>query len=162
MSTQKNNKLYKVKAHFDKYTSQNATNWKLVLFWIIIIELLASIFEYLFIGSPVTLLENKIPNNMWSQFIVGLAITGYVWTCVYNFIFWNKTIFLYLILLGTFGLYVTITHDLYFDFLLTNINPLHLASIDFGFAFMIELFFKLLMTYLLYQLVMSYKNRNIS
>lgn len=154
---EKNNKLLRAKATFDKVTSQNATNWKLVLFWLIIIELISSAFEYIFIGSPFSL-ENQIPNTVAVEFIVGIMIAGFVWACVYNFIFWNKTNFFYLVLFGMVGLYIIITHDVYFDFLLFNINPLHFLNIEFSFALVIELILKLIMTYLIYQLVISIKN----
>lgn len=153
---QSENKLLNIKNSFDYITSENATNWKLVLFWIVIVELLATMFEYTFIGHP-TFNIDTVNNTLTGQFIVGMTLTAFIWSCVYNFIFWNRTNFLYLILFGTLGLYLTVTHDLYFDFLISNINPIHLFSIGFSFAILIELIFKLIITYLIYQLVISLK-----
>ncbi len=57
------------------------------------------------------------------------------------------------------GLYFIVTSDFTLQFLLRNLNPFHFFEFDFGVIFFIELFFKLIITYLLYQLIISYKNR---
>lgn len=152
-----NNKLLKVKKNIDKFTSENFTNWKLVLFWIIIIELLASMFEYLFIGS--NSISSQIPHTFSTELVVAVMFTGFVWACVHNFVFWNKTNFFYLILIGTLGLYIIVTNDVYFDFLVHNLEPTHFFSQTVSIVLFIELLFKLIITYLLYQLLMSLKNR---
>lgn len=151
---QNENRLLNIKNSFDKLTSENFTNWKLVLFWIVVFELLASMFEYSFIGHQ-TFKEVTLHHTLSGQLIVGLSLTGFVWMCVYNIIFLNKTNFLYLILFGTLGLYFVVTHDLYLQFLINNINPIHMFELGFGIEVMIELIFKFIIFYLIYELIVT-------
>lgn len=41
-----NSKLKNIKYTFDKISSNNATDWQLALFWIVLFEISAVIFEY--------------------------------------------------------------------------------------------------------------------
>lgn len=153
---QNKNNFLNIKSRFNSLISENFTNWKLVLFWIILFELFATMFEYAFIGHSV-FSTNAIEQTLTGQFIIGITFTAFIWMCVHTFIFWNKTNFLFLVLFGALGLYLTITHDLYFDFLMTNLNPVHLFDMGFSFAVVIEFVFKLIIVYLIYQLVMTFK-----
>ncbi len=153
---QKASKLKKIKYTFDKITSNHSSDWKLVLVWIIIFELISSIIEYLFVKHSHFAIG--LPDTLFVELTVGLGLTLFIWTCVYTFIFWNKERFLYLILVGFIGLYLVVTHDMSFAFLLHNINPVHFFYAEFNFALLVELLFKLIILYLIYQLVVSYKN----
>ncbi len=149
-------KLKKVKEGFDKITSNHSRDWKLVIVWIVIFELISSIVEYLFVKHPN--FSIGLPDTLFVELTVGLGLTLFIWGCVYTFIFWNKDRFLYLTLIGFIGLYLVVTHDMTFGFLLHNINPIHFFQVEFNFALFVELLFKLIILYLIYQLVVSYKN----
>ncbi len=151
-------KLKKIKYNFDKITSANSTNWKLVLFWIFIFELVATIIEYFYVDK-VNTYSIKFPHTLLTEFLVALGITFFVWFVIYNIIFENKRHIFQLTFLSVVAVYFIITNDFTLQFLLQNINPLHFFDYEFGFIFFIELFFKFIIVYLLYQLVISYKNR---
>lgn len=151
-------KLKKVKYSFDKITSANSTNWQLVIFWIIIFEFIASILEFIYIDKS----ENysvHIPHTPLTEFIVASFVTLFVWFCIYNIIFENRENIFKLAFFSMIGMYFIVTNDFTFQFLLQNMNPFHFFDLEFGVIFFIELFFKIIITYLLYQLLISYKNR---
>lgn len=156
-NTQKKSKIKHLKHKFDYITSQNSQNWKLVLCWIIIVELIASAFEYLYFDNTIEFIE-LYPDTLAKQLIIAIVITSFVWYCVYNIIFFNKTNLFLLFLFATFGLYLIVTNDLTFNFLLHNLEPMHFLRANLSIELMIELFFKLIITYLLYQLIISIKN----
>jgi len=148
--TKRNNLKY----IFDKITSNHAQDWKLALFWIIMFELFASIFEYVFFLNSHMYVDVATP-SIFKEFIIGTLVTLFIWACVYNFIFWNKTNFLLLILFTCTGIYFMITNDLTFQFLLHNIEPFHFFQMGMSFVLIIELLFKVIITYLIFQLVKS-------
>lgn len=153
------NKLEKIKYDFDTITSNNSKNWKLVLFWIIVFEIFASLFEYFTIDNAKIFLF-EIHSSPFTGFIIGLSLTLFVWYIVYNFIYWNKTNFLILILFTIIGIYLFITDDLAFTFIAHNLNALYLIQSTFGVNFIIQLSFKLIIAYLIYQLIISLKIQN--
>lgn len=155
-----NNKkiLVKAKYNFDKITSQNATDWKLVLFWIIVFEFIASIIEFLYVDKS-TSYSISIPHTILTEMLVAITVTIFVWFFVWNIIFENKNNIFKLAIFSMIGLYFIITSDFTLQFLAQNLNPFHFFDLDFGIVFFIELFFKLLITYLLFQLIISFKNR---
>ncbi|MGB6329551.1 MAG: hypothetical protein WBF48_11545 [Halarcobacter sp.] len=157
MSTENKNKLLKAKNGFDKITSKNATDWKLVLFWIIVFEFIASIIEFLYVDTS-TSFSVPIPHNFLTQFLVALMVTLYAWFFIWNIIFENRRNLFKLAIFSMIGLYFIITNDFTLQFLLQNLNPFHFFDLDFGIVFFIELFFKLIITYLIYQFVISFKN----
>jgi Na+/H+-translocating membrane pyrophosphatase len=150
-------KIKRLKYNFDKITSQNATNWKLVFFWIIVFEVLASIIEYLFVDT--TSISTHIPHTIFTELIVAILITLFVWFCVYNLIFGTKVGGIKLFFFSIVGLYFVVTNDFTLKFLLQNLNPYHFFDLKFGLVFFIEFFFKLLIIYLIYQLLVCIKNR---
>ena len=152
MKDKKKNK--NLKYAFDKISSNHAQDWQLALFWIIMFELFASVFEYLFLTNSQTYV-NILPPSIFKEFIIGTIIAFFIWACVYNFIFWNKTNFLLLILFSCTGIYFMITNDLTLEFLLHNIEPSHFFQMGMSSALIVELLFKVIITYLIYQLVMS-------
>ena len=152
-------KFEKVKHNFDKITSENSTNWKLVLFWIIVFEIVASILEYLF-AHKISEYSVPLSHSLTTELVLAISVTLFVWFCVYNIIFENKKYLIRLIFIGVIGLYFIITSDFTLQFLLQNINPLHFFDLEFGFIFFVELFLKMLMTYLIYQFIVSIKNND--
>ncbi len=159
MSEKKPN-FKRVKHSFDKITSENSTNWKLVLIWIIIFEIIASALEYLF-ADKVSKYSIELTHTLTTELILATVVTLFVWLCIYNIIFENRKYIARLIFIGIIGLYFIITSDFTLQFLLQNINPLHFFDIEFGFIFFIEVFLKILITYLIYQFIISLKNNDV-
>lgn len=152
-------KLKKAKENFDLITSQNATNWKLVLVWIILIEIFASLIEFLNFDDSAQF-SVKISHTLTTEIVLGVVVTLFVWFCIYNIIFENKKYITRLIFVGIIGLYFIITNDFTLGFLLQNINPLHFFDLEFGFVFIIELLFKIVIVYLFIQLIKSLRNQD--
>ena len=152
-------RLIKVKNGFDKITSENSTNWKLVLFWIVVFEIFASILEYLF-EEKIAKYAVSIPTSLTTELILASVVTLFVWFCVYNIIFENRKYIIRLTFIGVLGLYFIITNDFSLQFLLQNINPLHFFDLEFGLVFFIEILLKILIAYLIYQFIISLKNRD--
>ncbi len=143
-----------LKNNFDKITSNNSASWSLALFWIVIFEILATMIEYSFVHQTPSVMLH-IPDGVYSEIIIGLIVTVYIWLCIYNLVFWNKSSILYLILFGFIGLYMVTTHDFVFDLFIDNINIFRLIQSDTGINLIIQLFFKIIIFYLIYQLIKS-------
>lgn len=152
-------RIKRLKHSFDEITSQHSTNWQLVLFWIIVFELVASIFEYVFIDSS-SKLSVHIPHTLFTELTIASIVTLFIWFCIYNIIFESRINILRLSFFAIVGLYFVVTSDFTLAFLMQNLNPLHFFDYDFGVVFFIELFFKLLITYLIYQLIVSIIKRD--
>jgi len=147
-------KYIALKNNFDKITSNNSASWSLALFWIVIFEIIATLVEYSFLHHrPSIMIE--IPSGIYSEIIIGLIVTIYVWLCIYNLIFWEKSAILFLILFGFIGVYMNITHDYVLDLFINNINVFRLIQSDTGINLIIQLFFKIIIFYLIYQVVKS-------
>lgn len=151
-------KLKRLKKNFDKVTSNNSTDWQLALFWVIILEILASLFEYVFLESTQKSIIT-IPSGLVTELIIGMVFTAFIWLCVYNFIFNNKKNLLFLGIFAITGLYMVITKDINFMFLLHNLDPIHFFQGTFSIALIFELFIKFLVLYLLYRLVKIYRKK---
>ena len=143
-----------IRTTFDKITSNNSESWSLALFWIVIFEILATMIEYSFVHQTSDIMMH-IPDGVYSEIIIGLIVTVYIWLCMYNLVFWDKTSILYLILFGFIGVYLITTHDFVFDLFIKNINIFRLIQSDTGINLIIQLFFKIIIFYLIYQLVKS-------
>ena len=152
-------RLKVVKESFDKITSQNSKNWKLVLFWIFSFELISAILEFIFVDKYVVY-SLSIPHTLTSEVLVGLSVTAFVWYCIYNIIFDDPKSKFKLLILTLVGLYFVVTNDYSLKFLLNNLNPLHFLELDFGAILIIELLLKLIILYLIYQLIISAKKIN--
>ena len=151
-------KILKIKNIFDRITSANSSNWQLVLFWIIIFELFASVFEYTFFDNSISFIV-LVSNSIGQEFLISLLFAAFIWFCVYNFIFWNIKNFMLTVLYASFGLYLFYTKDLTLSFLLHNIEPFHFFTSGISFILVFELLIKLIITYLIFQLVKSYKSQ---
>lgn len=143
-----------IRTTFDKITSNNSASWSLALFWIVIFEILATMIEYSFVHQTPDIMMH-IPDGVYSEIIIGLIVTIYIWLCMYNLVFWDKTSILYLILFGFIGVYLITTHDFVFDLFIKNINIFRLIQSDTGINLIIQLFFKIIIFYLIYQLIKS-------
>ncbi|WP_375722848.1 hypothetical protein LXN10_09745 [Arcobacter sp. KX21116] len=143
-----------IRTTFDKITSNNSESWSLALFWIVIFEILATMIEYSFVHQTPDIMMH-IPDGVYSEIIIGLIVTIYIWLCMYNLVFWDKTSILYLILFGFIGVYLITTHDFVFDLFIKNINIFRLIQSDTGINLIIQLFFKIIIFYLIYQLIKS-------
>ncbi len=161
MKTKNNSfsKFKEYKHHFDKITSQNSKNWQLAFFWIICIEIFASIFEYEFLSNSATNVT-LIPSGIGKDLIVSFFVVTFVAGCIYNIIFYSRKSIMILLLLGFLCAYLFITSDFTLSFLFHNIEPLHFFNIDFSFALFFELFLKLVITYLIYQLIASIRKKS--
>lgn len=153
-------KLKVVKYNFDKITSQNSTNWKLILVWIVVFEIIASLVEFLNIENASTFTV-KIEHTLITEIILGIVVTLFVWFCVYNIIFENRKYITRLLFIGILGLYFILTGDFTLGFLFQNMNPFHFFDLEFGFLFFIELIFKFIIIYLLYQFAKTLRNQDI-
>lgn len=158
MNAEKTNKLLKVKHNFDRLTSQNSQNWQLVLFWIVVFELSASILEYFTFENSASFVM-AMPESLTKEFFIGVAVTTFVWGCIYNFVFGNKTLFLWMVLFAMTGMYMMVTHDMTFNFVLHNLEPTHFMNANLSLELVLEILFKLIITYLIYQLIVSLRNR---
>ncbi|MGB5918129.1 MAG: hypothetical protein WBG60_03270, partial [Arcobacter sp.] len=147
-------KYMSIRTTFDKITSNNSASWSLALFWIVIFEILATMIEYSFVHQTPDIMMH-IPDGVYSEIIIGLIVTIYIWLCMYNLVFWDKTSILYLILFGFIGVYLITTHDFVFDLFIKNINIFRLIQSDTGINLIIQLFFKIIIFYLIYQLIRS-------
>lgn len=147
-------KMRLAKNYFDKLTSNNSESWSLALFWIVVFEIIATLIEYSTIHLKPTYIYS-LPNGIYTEVLIALILTVYLWLCVYNLIFTNKSSILYLILFGFIGVYLIITHDFAFDLFINNFNPIHIVQSEFGTNFIIQLFFKVVIFYLIFQLVKS-------
>lgn len=152
------NRLSIVKHNFDKITSQHSTNWKLVIFWILFFELISLLIEFLYIDAS-SKFSIHITHTLFTELLVASIVSLFVWFCIYNIIYENKNNIFRLAIFSMAGLYFIITNDFTLQFLIQNLNPLHFFDLDFGIVFFIELFFKIIILYLFYQLVISLTNR---
>jgi len=151
-------KIQKYKYKFDKITSGNSQNWQLVLFWIICLELSASIFEYEFFKNS-TSYVNLIEAGVFKELLISFFLVCFVAGCIYNIIFFTKKSILTLIIFGFLCSYLFITSDFTFSFLAHNIEPTHFFQTSVSLALIIELIFKFILAYFIFQLVISYQNR---
>lgn len=152
-------KLKKFKYNFDKISSNHARDWQLALLWIVLFEFFSSIFEYEFVNKSHEYID-FIPHGFYKEILIAGLVLPFIWLCVYNLVFMHKTNLIYLALYATFGLYLIITEDLTFSLLLHNLNPLEL-NIGGTIYFIVQLFFKLIIAYLIYKLVVAFRHKNL-
>lgn len=152
-------KIKDLKHHFDKFTSNHSQSWSLALFWIVLFEITATLIEYHLVHTKPHIMY-MLPNAIYVELLIAAILTLYLWLCIYNLIFWNKSSILYLVLIGFVGLYLVDTHDFRFDLFMNNINPFRLIQSEFGINFIIQFIFKFIIFYLIYQLILSLKSTN--
>ena len=87
MQVQTNNiSLYqKIKNRFDLITSNNGTNWLLALNWILVLEYLSAVLEYLFIDTSKKFIIH-FPDGLFKELLIALMIVVFIWYIIYNFV----------------------------------------------------------------------------
>lgn len=146
---------------FDKYTSRNGQDWLLALTWIFIFEIISTILEYEYLDIAQNYVYH-LPDGIFKESIIALFLVFFVWYIVYSLIYMKRHQFfflgIYTILVG----YLLITHDITFNLLVHNlINPFEFEFEfnSFSFYILLQLFIKIIITYLLFKLYISVKNR---
>ncbi|MCJ8326180.1 MAG: hypothetical protein MJK08_03675 [Campylobacterales bacterium] len=150
--------LLKIKFIFDYLTSNHSKNWQLIIFWILMFELLASLFDYNFLSNSSSYIP-VINHSISTELIISIFFVFFIWISIMNLLFWNLKNFFYTILYGFFFMYIFFTNDVNLSFLFHNIEPIHFFSNSFSLFLCIELFIKVIITYLFYQLFVSLKAR---
>ncbi|RXJ84279.1 hypothetical protein [Arcobacter sp. CECT 8985] len=162
MQTEEKNKKIawnKIKYNFDRISSNHAKDWQLALFWIVLFELFSSIFEYEFVNKSHEYVS-FIPSGFYKEILIAGLILPFIWLCVYNLVYMYKTNLIYLALYATVGIYLIVTEDVTFNLLLHNLNPFEL-NIGGTIYFIIQLFFKLIIAYLIYKLVVAFRHQKL-
>ena len=148
-----------IKYKVDLITSENGKNWLLALNWILVLEFFSSFIEYEFLDVAKGYIE-YIPNGVFKELLIAILIVLFIWYSIYNFIFMQKQKFL------TFTLYVSIcsyllsTRDMSFNLLLHNLNIFEVTLGGFGFYMISQLLLKFIIFYLIYKMLIAFRNRN--
>ncbi len=136
--------LYK----FDKITSNNGKDSLLALIWILIFEFTSTILEYEYLDTSEQYIFH-MQEGLIKELFIALLFVLFIWYCVYSIIFMYRKQFITLALYGSLCIYLLITHDITFNLLFHNLNPINILENGFSFYMMIQLFLKLIIIYLL-------------
>lgn len=147
-----------IHSKLNKIFSNNYKDWQLVLVWIVFFEMFASVFEYYLLDNSTKLIEH-IPESFTKNFAIAILVSLFVWTCIYNIVFMKRTNLLVLSLFASIGAYLAITHDVTFNIIFYNLNPYLLFTHELGFNLFLQLFFKLIIAYLVYLLIVSLRSK---
>lgn len=157
-----NTNLYqKIKEKFDLITSNNGKNWLLALNWILLIELFSTVLEYKFIDVSKKFVV-YMPSSIQKELLIAIMIVLLIWYSIYNFIYMRKEQFFIFTLYLTICIYLFITDDLSFNLLAHNLNLFELTIDGFGFYLIIQLLLKFIIFYLIYKMIVAFRNRNKS
>jgi hypothetical protein len=157
-----NTNLYqKIKEKFDLITSNNGKNWLLALNWILLIELFSTVLEYEFIDISKKFVV-YIPSGIQKELLIAIMIVLFIWYSIYNFVHMRKEPFFVFTLYLSICIYLLITDDLSFNLLAHNLNLFELTIDGFGFYLIIQLILKFIMFYLIYKMIVAFRNRNNS
>lgn len=146
----KDNLKEKLIFKFHDWSSEHSQNWILPLFWILLFSMGYGVIEYLFLGGN-KLVDKSLCANILSILFIVLAIPFII-----NNILENKGLkksfsaFIFL----TIGFYLYITNDLLLRLPAKAINPFSIMY-DGDSINGIQLIFKIIITYLIYQLIIS-------
>ena len=156
----KNNiSLKEIKYKFDLITSENGKNWLLALNWILVLEFFSSFIEYEFLDVAKGYIE-YIPNGVFKELLIAILIVLFIWYSIYNFIFMQKQKFLTFTLYVSICIYLLSTRDMSFNLLLHNLNIFEVTLGGFGFYMISELLLKFIIFYLIYKMLIAFRNRN--
>ena len=156
----KNNiSLKEIKYKFDLITSENGKNWLLALNWILVLEFFSSFIEYEFLDVAKGYIE-YIPNGVFKELLIAILIVLFIWYSIYNFIFMQKQKFLTFTLYVSFCIYLLSTRDMSFNLLLHNLNIFEVTLGGFGFYMISQLLLKFIIFYLIYKMLIAFRNRN--
>lgn len=151
--------LRKVFYFFNKLTSNHGTDWLLALTWVVIFELISSILEYSYLDVAQNYIYH-IPESLFKEFLIAILLVGFIWFSVTSIVFMQRNQLFYLTFYFILGSYLVITHDITFNLLAHNIiNPFEFEFNQFGLYIIIQLFIKVINTYLLYMTYISIKNK---
>ena len=145
---------------FDKITSNNGKDSLLALIWILILEFTSSILEYEYLDTSEQYIFH-MQDGLAKELFIALLFVLFIWYCVYSIIFMYRKQFITLSLYGSLCIYLLITHDITFNLLLHNLNPIHLLENGFSFYMMIQLFLKLVIIYLLIKMFTILKKEKL-
>ena len=156
----KNNiSLKEIKYKFDIITSENGKNWLLALNWILVLEFFSSFIEYEFLDVAKGYIE-YIPNGVFKELLIAILIVLFIWYSIYNFIFMQKQKFLTFTLYVSICIYLLSTRDMSFNLLLHNLNIFEVTLGGFGFYMISQLLLKFIIFYLIYKMLIAFRNRN--
>ncbi|QKE27840.1 putative membrane protein [Arcobacter acticola] len=156
----KNNiSLKEIKYKFDLITSENGKNWLLALNWILVLEFFSSFIEYEFLDVAKGYIE-YIPNGVFKELLIAILIVLFIWYSIYNFIFMQKQKFLTFTLYVSICIYLLSTRDMSFNLLLHNLNIFEVTLGGFGFYMISQLLLKFIIFYLIYKMLIAFRNRN--
>jgi len=149
----------RAKFYFDKVTSNHGHDWMLALTWIFVFEFFSSILEYNYLEVAQNYIYH-IPESIYKEIGIALLLVSFIWYTVYMIIFMKRYQFFYVAVFAAIGLYLIVTHDVTFNLLIHNIlNPFEFEFNGFGFYMIVQLFIKAIITYLLYMMLVSIRNR---
>ena len=146
----KDNLKEKLIFKFHDWSSEHSQNWVLPLFWILLFSMGYGVIEYLFFGGNKLVDESLYANILGILFIV-LSIPFIIDNILENKGF--KKYFSSFIFF-TIGFYLYITNDLLLELAAKAINPFSIMY-DGDSINGIQLIFKIIITYLIYQLIIS-------
>ncbi|MBU0924388.1 hypothetical protein KKG81_05835 [bacterium] len=148
-----------IKNKFDLITSENGKNWLLALNWILVLEFFSSFIEYQFLDIAKGYIE-YIPNGIFKELLIAILIVLFIWYSIYNFIFMQKQKFFTFTLYISICIYLLSTSDLSFNLLLHNLNIFEVTLGGFGFYMISQLLLKFIIFYLIYKMLIAFRNRN--
>ncbi len=146
----KNHKDYNIlewlifKVH--KISSNHSQDWLLVLYWIITIGFISSLFNFYLIDKHT--ISNTIKEYHITIFIISTLFLSIIYYCL-------KTIPKLFDLVFLFSMYILITHDIhYLSYFANNLNPFSVMKNSDSIT-IVALVFKITLGYLYYQLIIS-------
>ena len=146
------NFLYK----FDKITSNNGKDPFLAFIWILIFEFTSTILEYEYLDISEQYIFH-MQDGLFKELFIALLFVLFIWYCVYSIVFMYRKQFITLFLYGSLCVYLLITHDITFNLLLHNLNPISIIENGFSFYMFVQLFLKLIIIYLVIKMLTSIK-----
>lgn len=143
---------------FDKITSNNGKDAQLAFIWILIFEFTSTIFEYEYLAISEQYIFH-MKDGLTKELLIALLFVLFIWYCVYSIVFMYRKQFITLALYGSLCIYLVITHDITFNLLMHNLNPSTLITNGISFYLFVQLFLKLIITYLLIKMFISIKKQ---
>ena len=151
--------IKEIKNKFDSITSENGKNWLLALNWILVLEFFLSFLEYKFLDVSRGYIE-YIPNGIFKELLIAILIVLFIWYSIYNFIFMQKEKYFTFTLYISICIYLLSTNDISFNLLLHNLNIFEIIADGFGLYMIVQLLLKFIIFYLIYKMLIAFKNRN--
>lgn len=143
-----NNFLYK----FDKITSNNGKDPILAFIWILVLEFTSTILEYEYLEVSEQYIFT-MQDGLLKELFIALLFVLFIWYCVYSIVFMYRKQFITLALYSSLCIYLLITHDITFNLLIHNLNPINIIENGFSFYMMIQLFLKVIIIYLVIKML---------